>query len=177
MISRVHPLSARVPDAVEGSTSNRKRITLPNLFLVLALVIGSLYATLMAPLQVPDEFAHFVRAYTISHGACIANPDVELPVNVARLGTTYAGHVESRRPIMPSEIWTALQAPLDQRRTLRVGYVTSNIYNCVPYLASSGIIGFGRMVNISPLGLMYMGRVANLLACSPTRLLHISRFA
>ena len=38
------------------------------LFAMLALAFGFLYAFVLPPLQAPDEFAHFYRAYSVSEG-------------------------------------------------------------------------------------------------------------
>jgi hypothetical protein len=45
---------------------------LPILFVFLSTVLGAIYTFTVPPLQVPDEFSHFLRAYGLSEGHFVA---------------------------------------------------------------------------------------------------------
>ena len=64
---------------------------LPVLFLALALLIGTLYAFLVPPMQVPDEVMHFARAYSVFKGVRVASPDIDVPESFAQLKASSTG--------------------------------------------------------------------------------------
>ena len=62
---------------------------LPGIFVCLAVPIGLFFATLVPPLQVPDEMAHFVRAYSVSNGVCVPPPMETLPAAIIELNAAF----------------------------------------------------------------------------------------
>src|ERR1035438_6893185 len=72
---------------------------LPPLFLALGGLLGLLFATVMPPLQVPDELAHFFRAFAISNGTCMTAADQSVPSTVLQLPAIFPAFVETHHPV------------------------------------------------------------------------------
>lgn len=143
---------------------------IPAVFLITGLVIGLLYAFVLPPLQAPDEIGHFVRTYSVSTGACIASPDVNMPRSFEQLQSSFTSNLENVRRISVADLQRALQVPLNERVMTGGGYfrsfegfINQNQLSCIPYLPSAAAMNAGRHMDFSPLALMYLVRVTNLL--------------
>jgi uncharacterized membrane protein len=136
-------------------------------FAAIALLFGLPLVFVTPPFQIPDEWAHFYRAYQVSEGHFVAPAPhgiggADLPASLPILREHFAkSHFQPRGQIS-SKILSALTIPLysDDRR-----YVQSPnaIYSPLPYAPQAIAIGIGRQLNLAPLRLMYLGRLANLL--------------
>jgi uncharacterized membrane protein len=132
----------------------------------LALIFGMGYAFLMPPLQAPDEFVHFLRAYEISHGHFISLGAVSVPVPVAGFIESFPPRLLSgtgeKDPIRKTDLSRFLHLPPDDSttRTLKLGNVY--LYSCVPYLPVVIAIRIGLLTHAPPLALLYVGRLAAL---------------
>ncbi|HQR46192.1 MAG TPA: DUF2142 domain-containing protein, partial [Thermoanaerobaculia bacterium] len=67
------------------------------IFLAVALPAGLLFAVLTPPFQVPDESAHFFRAFQMAEGTFRAGsdgavPGAELPVSLVRAADAFPPH-------------------------------------------------------------------------------------
>ncbi len=142
---------------------------LPGLFLALGLLMGTLYALVMPPLQVADEMMHFARAYSVSQGVCVASPDIDIPKSFVQLNDLFPHWLEHVRKISTGDLRLALKLPLNDRdmagngrqRSLD-GFINQNIYHCLPYLPEAVVLNAGRHAALSPLLLMYLCRMTNL---------------
>jgi uncharacterized membrane protein len=142
---------------------------LPALFLALGLLLGTLYALMMPPLQIADEMMHFARVYSVSRGVCVASPDIDMPVSFAQLNDLFPHWLEKYRKISIGDLRQALQLPLndrdmagDGRRRSLDGFINQNVYHCAPYLPEAAVLNAGRHAALSPLALMYLCRLTNL---------------
>src|SRR5215469_6280293 len=61
----------------------------------LALVIGTAYALVVPPLQVPDEFAHFMRAFEISEGHLVSPAQSPIPEYVIEFTGSFPARLRS----------------------------------------------------------------------------------
>jgi uncharacterized membrane protein len=156
-------------EALEASGRQVDR-WVPWLFLGLSLVIGSLYALIVPPMQVPDEMMHFARAYSVSRGVCVASPDIDMPQSFEQLNSLFPHWLEKHRRISPADLRNALDIPLNDNlmagkaleRSLS-GFINQNAYHCTPYIPEAIVLSVGRLASISPLALMYLCRLTNLL--------------
>ncbi len=142
---------------------------LPGLFLVLGLLIGTLYAFVMPPLQIADEIMHFARVYSVSRGVCVASPDIDMPRSFVQLNTMFPDRLERHWRISITDLRRALELPLndhdlagDGRQRSLAGFINQNVYHCVPYLPEAAVLNAGRHAGLSPLALMYLCRMTNL---------------
>lgn len=156
-------------EASYTEAANQVERHLAVLFLVLGLATGLLYAFVLPPLQVPDEMSHFARLYSVSRGACIASPEVDIPDSFAQLQSLFPTHLERHRKISIADLRSALKMPYNDsvmagnaRQRSLSGFIDQNLYCCIPYLPAAVVLNAGRHLGLSPLGLMYLSRLSNL---------------
>jgi uncharacterized membrane protein len=134
------------------------------IFLVLGALLGACYALLLPPLQAPDEFAHFFRAYSISDGSCIAPKSTRIPVSIQEMAAAFELDLEEARRIDSGYILAFLHKPLNDERRGSVANEAIDVYSCVPYLPQAAGIGVGRLFHAPPAAIFYLSRFANLIA-------------
>ncbi len=144
--------------------------SIPAVFLVSGFVIGLMYAFVLPPLQVTDEIGHFARIYSVSTGDCIASTDVDMPMSFEQLQATFPSWLEKTRRISVEDLQLALKVPLNEGAMAGRGYfksfegfVNQNQLSCIPYLPAAAAMNAGRHLDFSPLALMYLVRITNLL--------------
>lgn len=132
---------------------------------------GLAFVFLTPPFQVPDEYAHFYRAYDVSEGHLCARISgqrvgAELPKSLGiTAGTVAAGlPFHPMRKMNPHELRQALRIPLAPERRSFVDFPNTAITSPLPYAFASSGIALGRFFHFSPIVLMYLGRLANVIA-------------
>lgn len=132
-----------------------------NLYLIIALIYGVLFLTTTPPFQVPDEVGHFYRSYQLSDGQLVAtvkNRWIGANVPKSLILLVNATKDNPGRPLSP-----LFDLPLnDNDRTFAIN-IGQSFYSPVPYLPQVTGITLGKMIDLSPLKLMYIGRLLNLL--------------
>ena len=134
------------------------------IFLALGILFGACYALILPPLQAPDEFAHFYRAYGIAEGSCVASTLTAIPVSLREMAAAFQPNMEEERRIEPDYILAFLHKPLEDGQRKGVTNEAANMYSCFPYLPSAIGIEAGRIVGASPAALLYLSRLGNLAA-------------
>jgi uncharacterized membrane protein len=133
-------------------------------FLILGALLGACYGVILPPLQAPDEFAHLDRAYGIAEGTCVARALTPIPVSIKELIASFPPKLETQFPINSEDIWQFVRMPLDEKQQAQVKNEAANMYSCFPYLPEAIGIEAGRMVGASPGVILYLSRLANLIA-------------
>jgi uncharacterized membrane protein len=152
-------------------------------FLTLGLSFGLIFLSLTPPFQVPDEPAHFYRAYQVSEGQIISQKRLGECVGYTNkfhsdicvgglLPTSLLTTVRSNKTIRfnpqnkqnPQDIFDLLHLPLEPQNRTFLKFPGSALYSPVPYLPQALAIALGRLTQASPLALMYAGRLFNLMA-------------
>lgn len=137
--------------------------------LAIGLPLGVLLAWVTPPLQPPDEIRHFARAFLIAEGRLGAElhegrPQVAVPRSIlrmpARLGEGIQMHLERRQEPwrLEREFRVVLRPDTREWRPL------PSLYSPIVYLPQALGIAVGRALGASPVELLYLGRLANLLA-------------
>ncbi len=151
----------------------------PRIFLAIALTFGFAFVAVTAPFHAPDEPAHFYRAFAISEGKL--NADVrpgrtgaDLPVSLGKLVDLFADSIalpppntESPPPpppVDPVALTAARQITLEPEVRTFIDFPTTAVTTPLTYLPQSAAIAAGRLVDASPLTLLYLARLTNLLA-------------
>ena len=140
------------------------------LFVLIALVIGSLYVFINLPLKSPDELAHFYRSYQVSQGDFFADISIHptgghLPVSIKAM------EERIRKALWPSphrnlslQTWQSFcKIPLQPNQTQFVAFNNSAGYPFTLYLSQALAIIAGRGCHLGPFALIYAGRLGNLL--------------
>jgi uncharacterized membrane protein len=140
------------------------------LFGVIGLVFGILFVFVTPPMQVPDETGHFFWAYKISEGTLLQTSlHATLPQSV--LAATRK--VESDIPFHPEHkqtienILASLRIPLDQSNRVDIGFMSAMLYSPILYLPAALAIALGRLLQVPPVALIYIGRLANVMVAVP----------
>jgi len=138
-------------------------------YLVICFVTGCFYLVIVPPFQVPDEPNHFYRAYQISTGQIWSarQDDLwggDLPRSLPATVEGAAGlpGYDPNQKVSIHDIVGALSRPLRPGRTIFVHFPNTALYSPAPYVPQAAGILFGRVLGLSPLTLLYLGRLANL---------------
>ncbi|MFL6201266.1 MAG: DUF2142 domain-containing protein [Thermoanaerobaculia bacterium] len=142
-------------------------------FLLAGLLCGLAFVFITPPFQVPDEPAHFYRAYAVSEGNLAASRGegglgAVLPASLQELGEDLRGDLpfHPERAIRAERVFRALRVPLEPRRRRFTDYRTAALVTPVSYLPQAAGIAIARGLGAPALGLLYAARLANLLAAT-----------
>ena len=142
-------------------------------FLTLSLIIGLMFLIVLPPLQAPDENAHFFRAYQLTNGKIIADVLTEiktdyraggaLPSSVTKTATIWSNRIAAHptEKVKKEQFLETWAMPLEAEKTTRAVF-NSAPYSPIPYIPQIIGIAFGKLFNLPPLWLIYLGRFANL---------------
>jgi len=145
----------------------------PAFFLAVALAAGVPLAFYSPPFQVPDEPAHFLRAYAVSEGRLLARnregrTGDALPVSlaelVARTSAGIPGHPDRR--IDRAALAAARELDLRPEERAFLAFPSAALYSPLPYAPQALGIALGRAAGAGPLALLRLARLANLLAAA-----------
>ena len=151
-----------------------KQLVPEKLFLLIGLVFGLTFVFVFPPMQSPDEQTHFYKAYQTAEFNLF--PDRFTENGVVRYGAQLPKSVydESRiflEPVAGKPTITfntslyrdRLDTPLEKSKTKMVGNEAGNVYSPVVYTPQAAGIKLGSLLNASPLILIWLGRIANLM--------------
>jgi uncharacterized membrane protein len=138
-------------------------------FLTIGLFFGILFLLVTPPFQVPDEPNHFFRAYQVSEGKFIAEKRDNatgglIPkslVDTTAIWQDIRFHPE--RKTTKQQFIEAFNISLTHKETLFLNFANTALYSLIPYLPQAIGIALGKVFNLSPIVLMYLGRLVNLL--------------
>ena len=141
-------------------------------FLAAGLLFGVAMVAATAPFQAPDEPVHFYRSFAVSEGQLTAETrqgrtGAMLPSSLAALADLFAGvtaHPERR--IDPEIFSAARRIALEDDVRSFLDFPNSAVMSPLPYLPQAAAVAAGRSFGASPLTLLYLARLANLLAAA-----------
>jgi hypothetical protein len=141
------------------STLARIRIMPEWVFIFIAVPASTVFAFITPPLQVPDEGSHFSRAYQISEFDFTRHNNTG-PASMVRMDSVF-GHLHflAGEKTSMAEIKSQLGVKLEPSRRVAVSPPAYTL----PYIPQALGIFAGRITDSSPLTLMYLGRIFNLL--------------
>jgi uncharacterized membrane protein len=141
-------------------------------FLIIGLIYGLCFLIATPALQVPDEYEHFYRALYVSEGHVF-------PEKVGNMSGVYVPESVQSTASEISHDWFSFIKDRDDKINiiplLNIGFNSQNrvfedisriavvTYSPVPYIISAFAITLGKLLNLSPIILIYLGRLANLL--------------
>lgn len=139
------------------------------IFLFLGIVYGMLLLLITPPFQSPDEPEHFYRSFQISEGHLVAQKRQngiggDLPESLyvtAKMFHRLILQPERKQNI--EDIFNLLSLPLNKDNRIFTHFPNTAVYSPIPYLPQALAISLGKLFYFSPLLLMYLGRISNLL--------------
>ncbi|MBA3920202.1 MAG: DUF2142 domain-containing protein [Nostocaceae cyanobacterium] len=142
-----------------------------NAFVILAVVFGLLFLFITPPFQVADESNHFLRAFQISELGIIATKQENqiggfLPKSLLQTINEVSKDIrfKPQNKQKTENIFNLLNLPLASDKRIFLSFPNTSLYSPIPYLPQAFGIKLGTIFSFPPLVLMYMGRIANLLA-------------
>lgn len=142
---------------------------------VLVLISGLCTIILLPPFTAPDEARHFYRAYDIAQGNIITDEfDGELGISVANIPKEisqlkYIGieknesmYVEHSSPIILDSLIDEFVRKIEGE-TETVSLNATSIINPIAYLPQVIFIKIGMLLKVSPLIILYLSRLGNLI--------------
>src|SRR5450759_1083307 len=140
-------------------------------FIVIGLVFGILMLLMNPPFRAADENAHFARAYSISEGHLVSkitpsqNYTDRIPESFGLLWERTKFWPREPKSVKLSDITSSLNIPLGSRHVSPADFSPwgSSVVSPISYLPQVLGISIGRIFHLSPLMLMYLGRLACLL--------------
>jgi uncharacterized membrane protein len=146
-----------------------KELTPQGFFLGAALVGGLVLVFLTPPFQVPDEPAHFFRAFSVSEGRLFVRvvnrvPGERLPASLHRVVEVLIDEVpfHPENKVRPGS-WRkarAIELQPEHRRYLQL--TSAAQYSAFPYLPQAAAVAVGCWFGASPLTLLFLARLANM---------------
>ena len=157
--------------AEKDSAGILRRFSKPqNVLLLLGGVFGLLFVFFTPPALVGDEPNHFFRAYQISEGVIIGEKRGDLsggwlPKNVLLVNRRLVGDIEMRHDVKfdTKLISEFLYLPLNDEDKVFERFPNTVVYSPIPYAPQVLGILVGKPFNASPLALIYLARIFNLL--------------
>ncbi len=160
---------------LELITNIKKILVVPEYaFLAFALFFGILFVFITPPLQTPDENSHFLRAYQVSDFNFIGQPfekdgnkhfGAEIPVSVNKAIPGLMGDVagQAKNEFDTDKLKEYIRQPLERDNKEYTIIEAAGIYSPIIYVPQATGINIGKAFNASPLTLIWMGRIVNLL--------------
>jgi uncharacterized membrane protein len=150
-------------------------------FAGLALGFGAAFILLTPPFEVPDEDAHWRRAFALSLGHVVAVKRGDytgdfLPTAVNELRSRFghlAGRTEQKTTAADILASAAVRVDADEREF--VAFSNSAVHPPLPYLPQAFGVALARVFTSSVLVLFYAGRGFNLLAAAAISFVAIRR--
>lgn len=139
-------------------------------YVLLAPPIGFLFLIVTPPFQVPDEPNHFFRCYQISDGHIMpekleSQVGGEIPRSVIdtvrEVGGEYAYEPGKKMSVALIREYLGYHPPKGARTTF-VSFRNTALYSPVPYLPALVGVLIGKGLGLSPLWLLYLGRLISL---------------
>ncbi len=135
------------------------------LFLILGLVFGLMFLLVTPPFLVGDEGTHFFKAYDISEGHLFPNKiNNYFPKSIVKCMDEFTYlqiYPDDRVNINDAINLLSLHLSPDNKISIDISHVV--IYPPIPYLASASVMVICKFFNLSPLIMLYFGRLINLL--------------
>ncbi len=138
-------------------------------FLTLGLLFGLLFLIALPPFQVPDEPAHLYRGYQVTEGRIIAERENnvsggQVPQSLVDTVNIWSARVpfNPKAKVEIKQFTDTLNLPLNREKTTYAWFMSS-AYSPVPYIPQSIGITIGKLLNLPPVFLMYLGRFTNLI--------------
>jgi uncharacterized membrane protein len=128
--------------------------------LVLIAVLGVAFAAIVPPFQVPDEHAHFIRAYEIARAHWVGASRPALPADVVAMVRRYPERLEWTKKLNVEDSSADPFSISGDHYWLPRGIIAANVYCPVAYLPASAAIALTRAAGLPPLGLFYAARMA-----------------
>ncbi|MDP1620940.1 MAG: DUF2142 domain-containing protein [Bacteroidales bacterium] len=141
------------------TTLARIRILPEWVFLAIAIPVSTVFAFITPPLQVPDEGSHFLKVNEIAEFN-LFNKNKTGPVSILKLDSAFGDlHFLAGKKTTVEEITKHLGVKLEPEKRAPISPPSYT----VPYLPQALGVFIAKVLGASPLVMMYLGRLFNML--------------
>lgn len=139
---------------------SRKSYDVVKCFIPVALFCGLMFMAVTPVLRGADEELHFYRAYEVSKGYIVS--DVYNEIGGRRLPSSLkSASPENTLQFNFSQLKEKMSIPLNKNETEFIPFTTASLYSPVQYLPQAIGILIGRIINLNPIFIAYLGRLTN----------------
>lgn len=155
----------KIKICIKGVLRRMKKMwgTTEGRFLIIGLILGIVMMAIVPPGHVPDEGAHFMRAYGVANGELIAG-DID--------GSAVGGEIPVESDFILSQadkkersgVYNDVLAELGREvsgETRTEAYNTSAVYNFVCYIPQAVGILIGKILKLPVMWMIYLARLCN----------------
>jgi uncharacterized membrane protein len=142
-------------------------------YIVIALIFGTLYMLATPPFMGFDEHAHFLRAYQVAEGRILAERQQQPPRSGGVLPASLHRFVQELWPNATiqgqqtiEQVLATTRLPLEPEQRQFIDFRGAALYTPVPYLGHALGIALGQVVAPTPLGIFMLGRLFGLLSAA-----------
>jgi len=138
-------------------------------FIFAGILWGLAFLFITPPFQVPDEFDHFSRSFQLSEGRLLSEKHDNrlggfLPQSLIETMSTYQKMpFNTKKKQKIENVFDLAAQPLDAENRTFIDFPNTALYSPVPYIPQTLGILTGKIFDLSPIVLMYMGRIFNLI--------------
>ncbi|MHB0924325.1 MAG: DUF2142 domain-containing protein [Bellilinea sp.] len=136
-----------------------------NIYFLIALFLGLLFALITPPFQVPDESTHFFRANQIAEGK-VFGVEGEIISSIHAFNSEFRKidlQFKPYRKIDPVILIDGFFMPLNKEEKINISTPTTINYHSIMYLPQTLGVLAGKALNFSPYKLLLTSRIVNLI--------------
>ena len=138
--------------------AKKKRWKIDRIFLICGILLGTFYCFSIPPGAIPDEPAHFARAYEISEGYII-HPEggIDMPANMYEIiSSDYSFNNDSYNAVLNNVL---IHGDSEQRE---FSYPDYAVFNYMPQVIG---IKIAKILDLPLIPMMWVGRLFNMIFC------------
>lgn len=143
-------------------------------FLIFSVLFGLVFVFMTPPLEEPDAHTHFLRAYQVSNlqlvtsryekdGKVHFGSEIPKSINVALIGLTHGIPGSPTQKFHKYLFDEYIKQPLNPKDTEMTIVESAGVYSPIVYIPQALGIAIGRIFNASPLILIWLARLMNLI--------------
>ncbi|MCE7697943.1 MAG: DUF2142 domain-containing protein [Methanobacterium paludis] len=147
-----------------------KSIKPETIFLILAIIYGLTFLLINPPFQVPDEDIHFYKALGLTEGYLMPEKigngaGFPVPEDTCKLIESFPPNINFYKKLTINDITSRINVNIDKNTTsfVDLSFIIAVTYSPIPYIIPSSAISIGKFFDLSPLLLLYLARLANLI--------------
>ncbi|MDR2830228.1 MAG: DUF2142 domain-containing protein [Methanobrevibacter sp.] len=145
-------------------------LKIETIFLFFCLFFGFIFVFVTAPFMVADESSHFLKAWDVSQWNFIQkNPSITVPKSIGdsvgnvSLSSNDADDIMKIMSLGRNDYLQYFNEPLNAHETQKISIINIYTYPPMSYIAPAFVLKTGEFFNLSPLILLYLTRLINLI--------------
>ncbi len=163
-------MQKKITMRVKNQNKLISKITPEKTFIILAFIFGIIFSFVSPPFQVGDEASHLYRIYELSEAKIIAKKIGNysgdyIPKGIVSMALDIEGgkHFSPQKDYFNQNLKKYLNKKTDFKDTQLTDFRNTVLYTPIVYLPQVAGMCIAKAINYSPLLMLYLGRLFNLL--------------